>query len=223
LRSGLEIGAVVASRSQAPVVREHFRGRNDLGVLEVEDNLFSRLSATEATQGVLTLVRIPEWSWDDLFRDQPLVVILDGLQDPGNAGNIARAAEAFGATGVVFLKGSVSPRNGKALRASAGSLFRVPFLTRVETYDLFEVLRRHGVELHVALACGDMEASNADLTRPCAIVIGSEGQGASPTLVRASRPLWIATSGVESLNAALAAGILLYEARRQRQNQGAAP
>ena len=81
---------------------------------------------------MIALVKPPVWTVDDLFRDRPLVVVLDGVQDPGNAGTIVRAAEAFGATGAVFLKGSVSPHNPKTLRASAGSLFRVPYVFGVD-------------------------------------------------------------------------------------------
>src|SRR4029077_9374462 len=92
------------------------------------DALFQSLAGTETSQGVIALVEPPSWTLEQLFRGRSLVVVLDGLQDPGNAGAIVRAAEAFGSTGVMFLKGTVSPFNPKTLRASAGSLFRVPFV-----------------------------------------------------------------------------------------------
>jgi TrmH family RNA methyltransferase len=83
-------------------------------------------------QGLIALVEPPVWQIERLFQASGVLVVLDGIQDPGNAGTIVRTAEAFGASGVVFLKGSVSPFNAKTLRASAGSLFRVPFVSALE-------------------------------------------------------------------------------------------
>ena len=126
LRSRIEIHAVILAESA--------RGDSDedrLGaarVVRVLDAMFNKLASTESPQGVLALVRLPEWTPEDLLRGTPLVVVLDGVQDPGNAGTILRTAEAFGATGAVFLKGTVSPSNPKCLRASAGSAFRVPIV-----------------------------------------------------------------------------------------------
>jgi TrmH family RNA methyltransferase len=129
-----------------------------------------------------------------------------------------RAAEAFQATGVAFMKGSVSPWNPKALRAAAGSTFRLPFVDDLEPSDLESALRDHKLDLWAAMpwSQGALEAAEADFTRPAAIVIGSEGQGISDALHSIARGVAIPTSGVESLNAATAAAILLYEARRQR-------
>jgi RNA methyltransferase, TrmH family len=148
------------------------------------------------------------------------VVVLDGLQDPGNAGTIVRAAEAFGATGIVFLKGTASPHNPKTLRAAAGSLFRVPFLHGVAPATAIATLRQNGVKLVAAMPpVASMPAdtlSTTDLTGRCALIIGSEAHGVSEVWRSAAAPVSIPTVGVESLNAAVAAGILLYEARRQR-------
>jgi TrmH family RNA methyltransferase len=148
------------------------------------------------------------------------VVVLDGLQDPGNAGTIARAAEAFGASGIFFLKGSVSPWNPKVLRASAGSLFRLPFLYGVDAELARAAMRQNKVELFAGVPAGSngpvKHLTLADLTGRCALVIGSEAHGVTSSLRAASIDVSIPTVGVESLNAAVAAGILLYEARRQR-------
>src|SRR6202035_4126314 len=89
---------------------------------------FRDLSSTETPQGVIALVRPPAWTLDQILSGCALVVVLDGVQDPGNAGAILRAAEAFGATGAVFLKGTVNPYNPKCLRGSAGSVFRLPLV-----------------------------------------------------------------------------------------------
>jgi TrmH family RNA methyltransferase len=150
-----------------------------------------------------------------LFRGRPLVVVLDGLQDPGNAGTIVRAAEAFGATGVVFGKCSVSPFNPKTLRASAGSLFRVPFLYGLEALEVRDALEQNLVQVFAATASG-RRVSNVDLAQGCALIIGSEARGVSQGLRDRALDVSIPTEGVESLNAAMAASILLYEARRQR-------
>src|SRR5262249_61825713 len=88
-------------------------------------------ASREARQGVIALVKPPAWTLDQLMRGRALVVVLDGIQDPGNAGAILRSAEAFGATGVAFLKGTVSPYNPKCLRASAGSVYRLPLAVGV--------------------------------------------------------------------------------------------
>jgi TrmH family RNA methyltransferase len=116
-------------------------------VAVLPDSLFQTISGTQTAQGVMALVKPPEWKLEQLFRGSPLVVVLDGVQDPGNAGTIARAAEAFGASGMIFLKGTVSPWNPKALRASAGSLFRVPFLHGVDAELARAVLRQNRIEL----------------------------------------------------------------------------
>jgi TrmH family RNA methyltransferase len=142
-------------------------------------------------------------------------VVLDGIQDPGNAGAIVRAAEAFGATGAVFLKGTVNPYNPKCIRGSAGSVFRVPLIASAEAD---EILRHTELAWYAAMPRAQQLASDADLSAPSGIIIGSEGHGVGATLAGRVAGLRIPTAGVESLNAAVAAGILLYEARRQRAN-----
>jgi TrmH family RNA methyltransferase len=112
---------------------------------------FSTICSTEMSQGVVTLLRPPAWTLDHVFRGLSLVVVVDGVQDPGNGGAIVRAAEAFGATGVVFLKGSANPYNPKALRASAGSVFRIPLVAAADDRLL---LGRRGEETR-AVVCGD--------------------------------------------------------------------
>lgn len=120
LRSDCPVEAVLAAESVRSAVESHVRRLQGLRVMVLADALFREVSGTESTQGVMALVRPPRWTLEQLFRGKPLVVVLDGVQDPGNAGAILRAGEAFGATGVLFLKGTVSPYNPKAVRASAG-------------------------------------------------------------------------------------------------------
>jgi RNA methyltransferase, TrmH family len=216
LRSGREVPVVLAAESMEAAVEKVVRRCAGVRVMVVSDRIFHGLASTESSQGVIALVRPPAWTLQQLFAVRPLVVVLDGLQDPGNAGTIVRAAEAFGATGVIFGKGSVSPFNAKTLRASAGSLFRTPFVFGV---DPAAEISRQDVDIYAAVSCGGDRAralGEADLTRPCALIIGSEARGVSAELRAGALDLFIPTEQVESLNAAVACGILLYEAWRQR-------
>jgi TrmH family RNA methyltransferase len=195
-----EIGAVIVSEAarEIPSLPQ---------TRVVSEKTFRDLSSTESPQGVIALVRPPAWTLDQILSGCALVVVLDGVQDPGNAGAILRAAEAFGATGAVFLKGTVNPFNPKCLRGSAGSVFRLPI---VMDADL------GGLRLYAAMPRAQQTVEETDFRGPCGIVIGSEGHGLSAALETRVMGVRIPTSGVESLNAAVAAGIMLYEARRQR-------
>ncbi len=216
LRSGLETPVVVASDSVRGVVERHVGKLNGVRLITVPDAVFQEVSATETAQGVLALVRPPQWTMEHVLRGHSLVVVLDGVQDPGNAGAIVRAAEAFGATGLLLLKGTVSPWNAKTMRASAGSSFRVPFLEGVAPDLARKALSQHKMEVYVAVPRASLSLKDAALDGRCALVIGSEGRGVSKEMEGAGLNLHIPTTGVESLNAAMAAGILLYEAWRQR-------
>ena len=127
-----------------------------------------------------------------------------------------RAAEAFGATGVLFIKGTVSPFNPKTLRASAGSLFRVPFVHNLDVAAARAALEQRKFAVYAAMPSQAEAPAAVDLTCNCALVIGSEARGIREQMRAGAIGLSISTVGVESLNAAVAAGILLYEAQRQR-------
>ncbi|MBI5085603.1 MAG: RNA methyltransferase, partial [Acidobacteria bacterium] len=179
LRSGLETPVVVAASGVRAVVERHVGRLKGVRLVTVPDELFQEISTTEAAQGVLALVRPPRWTIDHVFRGRPLVIVLDGLQDPGNAGAIVRSAEAFGATGIIWLKGSASPWNSKTLRASAGSLFRVPFVEGMDAAMARAALGQRRATTFITVPRGGMAAHQADLARPCAFVIGGEGHGVS--------------------------------------------
>lgn len=216
VRSRCEIHAVLAAVRAWPAVEPLVRRAPQSRLMLLPDRLFNELATTEASQGVMTLVRLPEWNLGDLFhRDGPLV-ILDGVQDPGNSGTVVRAAEAFEAAGVIFVKGTVSPHNPKTLRASAGSLFRLPFVEGIGAEAVRTLLAGSGVPVYAARPSGELPLYKADLTRLCAIAIGSEGQGVGTVLNNGAIGLRIPTIEVESLNAAVAASVILYEAKRQK-------
>ena len=220
LRSDCDVKVVLAGESVLSAVEKHVGRLPRIRVAVLPDALLRALSGIEAGQGVIALVKPPMWKLEQLFRSCPLVVVLDGLQDPGNAGTIVRTAEAFGATGVLFLKGTASPYNPKTLRASAGSLFRIPYLHGVDAALARAALRQNRVELYAGVPQheGDFQRPLAeiDLTGRCGLIIGNEAHGVREDLRSAATDVSIPTVGVESLNAAVAAGILLYEARRQR-------
>ncbi len=214
LAGGVEIGAVIVAESRGAAVE----GRTQSRVLVVKDSFFNSLSSTETPQGVLALVRLKQWTLEDIAgAGEALILVLDEVQDPGNAGAMARAAEAFGASGVVFLKGSVHAHNPKCLRGSAGSLFRVPFVERVEADALLEFLDTQRIGLYAAEAKARLTLEQGDFSRGCAIAVGSEGRGISAAIGARATMLRIPTMYVESLNASVAAGVMLYEASRQRR------
>ena len=216
LRGNLEIKTVLAAESVHPAVRDRLPAQVRIRVTVVADALFQKLAATESSQGVITLARPPLWNLEDCLRAPGVVIVLDGLQDPGNAGAIVRAAEAFSATGVLFTRGTVSPFNPKTLRASAGSLFRVPFIHNLDVALARSALQQRKFAVYAAMASEAEPPAAVNLTPNCALVIGSEARGVSEQMRAGAIGLSIPTVGVESLNAAVAAGILLYEAQRQR-------
>jgi len=221
LRSDCRVAAVLASDSVKALVERHVGGLRGPRTIVLPDPLFQSIAATETSQGVIALVQPPEWTLEQIFRGRSMVVVLDGVQDPGNAGAIVRAAEAFSATGVIFVKGTVNPWHPKTLRASAGSLFRVPMVSGLDAALTRAALQQHRLDIYAAMPFtgSQMLAEDVDLGRRCALVIGSEGRGVSNELQSVAQDLAIPTAGVESLNAAVAASVLLYESRRQRVRQ----
>jgi TrmH family RNA methyltransferase len=215
----------------------------DVPVLRTSDKLFAGVADTQTPQGIAALVRPRMATIETLMAGTPLLVALVGVQDPGNVGTIVRAAEAFGATGAATCPsdgiGTADPFGAKALRASAGSALRLPIVIGISPAILLTQLRIFRVKVYAAVAAEDskiqgMEASShllrpwdVDWQGPAAILIGNEGSGLPADLVRAANarvyiPQAAATApvGIESLNAAMAASVLLYEAQRQRNTTG---
>ena len=222
VRAGLRIRTVFVRRDGKEVAG--IRDAEKHGIEEVvvlAPDIFDSAVRTETPQSVAALVEPQEWAWGDMLKPgktAPLVVVLAGVQDPGNLGTILRSAEAFGASGAVSLPGTVSCWNQKAMRASAGSVFRFP-LIQGEVDDVFRRLRGAGLTVLTTVAHGGTPAEAIDLTEPVAVLIGNEGNGVPKEIVRrADGEVTIPCPGpVESLNASVAAGVLLYEASRQRR------
>jgi TrmH family RNA methyltransferase len=217
LRSRRPIRRLLVAASALSEIERRLRRPDRPTVTIVADRVFERIASTETTQGVIALVEPARWCAEDLFRDRTLVVVLDGIQDPGNAGAIVRAAEAFGATGAIFLRGTAGAAHPKTLRAAAGSSFRLPFLEGLNAAQALAGLAERGVRLYAAVPQAGLDMERADFRQACAIVFGSEGRGVSDELARTAQGVRIPTEGVESLNVAVAAGIILYEAHRQRR------
>jgi TrmH family RNA methyltransferase len=214
VKSGLKLHTVFV-RSGNEGLLEHL-AVGDAEVLIVAEDVFSSATTTEHPQGIAALVEAPEFTMKAIFNGIPLVVIAGGLQDPGNLGTLVRSAEAFGATGMILLPGTVSLWNAKTLRASSGSAFRLPVVTMAAD-DAFAALHAEGVQIFAAVAQDGAEKT--DLRGPSALLVGNEGAGLPEEwIASADQRVTIPCPGaVESLNAAVAGSVLLYEAMRQRQ------
>lgn len=187
-------------------------------VLALPPEVFASAVHTESPQGIAALVQARSFSVDQVLSGRrPLLLIAAGLQDPGNLGTLIRSAEAFGATGYIALPGTVSPTNQKALRASAGSIFRLPGTTVCEE-QLFHELSQRKIRTIAAVSADGSSLAEVNLTESCALIVGNEGGGIPAAIARrADERVTIPTPGpVESLNAAIAGSVLLYEASRQR-------
>jgi TrmH family RNA methyltransferase len=182
----------------------------------IPDRDLAELAATEHPQGVVAIIEPRRWTFDQIKLDrQGVVLLLDAVQDPGNVGTMIRTAWALGAAGVVALPGTAELTNPKVLRATMGAAFRLPTLAAPPDDTLSWCLAR-GLELWVAAADGESVRS-ARRSGALALALGNEGAGVGLQLAAAaSRRVAVPQrAGAESLNVAVAAGILLYEALRE--------
>lgn len=185
----------------------------------VSTEVFRKMSDTQTPQGVLTVLRQPSYSLDELLnRPTPLFVILENLQDPGNLGTILRTGEGAGVTGVVMTEQTVDIFNPKTIRATMGSIYRVPFVYISDIADTLKKLHEKGVHTYAAHLEGSTYYDTFSFREPTAFIIGNEGNGLRrETAEMAEHYLKIPMEGqVESLNAAMATGLLMYETHRQR-------
>ena len=227
IRSGLRFQAIFFKQS-AQNLAERLLPQIGAQVesLLLPDKLFDGAVPSESPQGVAALVRLKEFSLDDVLERLQVgpVILVVGLQDPGNLGTILRSAEAFGSAGVVLGEGTVSPFNSKVIRASAGSIFRLPVVLAKTAAGLEETtgrLRKQNVRLIATSSHKGTALDQARLTGPSAVFIGSEGSGLPrPVMAQVDELVAIPhTPQVESLNAGVAGSIVLYEAARQRREQ----
>lgn len=225
IRSGLKFRAVFF-RESAQNVAEKLLPQigSHVETQLVPDRIFDGAVPSETPQGIAALVRLREFSLDDILERLQVgpVVVVVGLQDPGNLGTILRSAEAFGSAGLVLGEGTVSPFNSKVIRASAGSIFRLPVVLAKADGGLESVitkLRSQSVRLIATSSHKGIPLDQARLTEPSAIFVGSEGSGLPRNLMAQVDELVAIPHApqVESLNAGVAGSIVLYEGARQRK------
>jgi RNA methyltransferase, TrmH family len=226
IRSGLRFRAVFFRESSEDLAERLLPQINaHVETLLLPDKLFDSVVPSESPQGVAALVRVKQFSLDDLLERLTVgpIVAVAGLQDPGNLGTILRSAEAFGGAGVILGEGTVSPFNSKVVRASAGSIFRLPVVAAKSAGGMETIvptMRARGVRLIGTSSHKGTPLDQAQLNGPTAIFIGGEGSGLPrPLMAQMDETLIIPHSEhVESLNAGVATSIMLYEASRQRRS-----
>lgn len=187
----------------------------------VSDNVFAQMSDTRTPQGILAVIKMAEYEIGDIIaHDNGLYVIVENLQDPGNLGTIIRMSEAAGVDGIIMSPNTVDIYNPKTIRSTMGSLYRVPFVYADDFAGTLEQMKSKGVELYAAHLEGSVEYTDPDYTKASAFVIGNEGNGLTDAVTNiCSNRIRIPMAGkVESLNAAIAASVLTFEAARQRRN-----
>lgn len=199
------------------------KGRAFLKELEyevLEDHVFAAASDTKTPQGILCVVEQYRYRLKDMISgENPHLLLLENLQDPGNLGTIMRTAEGAGADGIVLSRASVDLYNPKTIRSTMGSIYRMPFLYTDSLEEILPVLREHGIRTYAAHLQGKSSYDREDYRKGCAFFIGNEGNGLSEELSRKA-DIWVRIpmhGKLESLNAAVAASILMYEVCRQRR------
>jgi len=188
----------------------------------ISENVSRAVSDTQTPQGVFALVRIRSRKLEDILQERidgaPCLLLLEHIQDPGNLGTMFRSAEAAGISGIVMDAAAVDPYNPKVIRSTMGAVFRVPFAVVEDIREAESTLKERKITVFAAHLDGEILYSH-DFRKACAFLIGNEGQGLTKEAAAlADRRLRIPMEGqVESLNASMAATILLYEAARQRR------
>lgn len=188
----------------------------------VAEKVFKSISGTVTPQGIIAIVRMKEYEFDKLVNDQPgnnLYMILEDIQDPGNLGTIMRTAEATGVSALVMSKGTVDIYNPKVIRSTMGTIYRVPFIYEENICETVELMKQRGVNIVAAHLNGNEWYDDISYNCKTAFVIGNEGNGISDELSNKADVLMkIPMEGnVESLNASVAASVLMYEAYRQKR------
>lgn len=190
------------------------------GYQEVSEEVFAKMSDTRTPQGILIVANQPQYDLEPLLRrENPLFLILDNLQDPGNLGTVIRTGEGAGITGVIMSADTVDVFNPKVIRSTMGSVYRVPFLYADSLPAVMERLHNQKVKTYAAHLQGEVYYEGISFCGPTAFLIGNEGNGLRDEVAgAASMRLKIPMEGrVESLNAGVAAALLMYEAHRQRR------
>lgn len=188
----------------------------------VADDVFKKISNTMTPQGILCVMKQPVYQLGNMLsKENPLLVLLEDIQDPGNLGTIFRTGEGAGIDGVIMSRDTVDIFNPKVIRSTMGSIYRMPFLYVEDLCATIGELRKKDIDVYAAHLKGKNYYEVQDYTRGCAFLIGNEGNGLKDrTADAANAYIKIPMEGqVESLNAAIATSLLMYEAHRQRANE----
>lgn len=219
------IAQVYIAESARPQLTEQYGEKlKSLPCEIVSDEVFGKLSDTVTPQGILCLVRQYSYNIEEILtkdkKERSLFILLEDLQDPGNLGTIFRTAEAAGANGVIMSSRTADIYNPKTIRSTMGSIYRVPFLYEADLSSIIMRLRKEGVSVYAAHLSGEADYDTYDYRKDTAFLIGNEGRGLrEETAACADTLIRIPMEGqVESLNAAVATSVLLYEAYRQRRS-----
>lgn len=192
-----------------------------VGYETVSDEVFKKISDTKAPQGILCVMNQYKYTLDDLLKkENPVIVLLEDIQDPGNLGTILRTGEGAGVDGVIMTKDTVDIYNPKTIRATMGSIYRMPFLYVDSLGEVIGKMQEKNISVYAAHLKGEAYYDNFDFKKGTAFLIGNEGNGLKKeTADLADSYLKIPMEGkVESLNAAIATSLLMYETYRQRRS-----
>ena len=188
----------------------------------VADNVFKSVSDTQTPQGIMAVVAMPDYFLEELLAGEKThLLILESIQDPGNLGTMVRTGEGAGVTGIIMNKTTVDLFNPKTIRSTMGSIYRVPFYVTEDLAGTMKALQEKGISLYAAHLKGEHSYDEEDYTKACGFLIGNEGNGLSDEIANlADTYIKIPMEGqVESLNAAISATLLMYEANRQRRKR----
>ena len=215
---------VYVSETFADKQKEEINRLKDRRKLEyLSDHVFQYVSDTKTPQGILCVVRQSTYCLEDILEAEDAhLLVLDNLQDPGNLGTILRTAEGAGVTGIIISKESVDIYNPKVIRSTMGSIYRVPFVYVEDLKEAIEKVKAHGIFTYAAHLDGKNSYDKEDYTKKTAFLIGNEGNGLRKEIADLA-DTWIRIpmqGQVESLNAAIATSVLMFETARQRRNQG---
>ncbi len=212
-----ELLRIFVERETAEQYLDEFRKTRDVEWVKIDHNIMKYICDTLTPQGIVAVARIPEWDLDDITQNSGFLLFLDHITDPGNMGTILRTAWAFGVQGVLLSRGCVDPFNPKVVRASMGAVFNVPVLADISVDHLL-MSKEEGYRVLASSLNTDLYIDKVDFTGRVIIIIGNEARGVSPKMLNIcdhSFKIPIITP-VDSLNAGVACGIIVYEAVKQR-------
>ena len=223
-----QLEEVYITRAALDRVGERIKPLEGKLILLSEDAM-AKAADTISPQGILAVARQPQYVLQDLLgnralqgsRKPPLLLILEDIQDPGNLGTMFRTAEAAGVTGILMSRGTVDVFNPKTVRSTMSSVFRMPFVVTEDFHGALRELQEKGIRLYAACLQESRSYDRETYLGPCGFLVGNEGNGLTEETIRlADARIHIPMEGsIESLNAAMSAGILMYEALRQRHLQ----